>query len=171
MNGLTSYHAGEALKKYGLNALPQKQKTSALKVLIRQIQNPLAYLLLGAILLSLVIGDQLDSILIGAILILNTFLGFWQEYKASRELETLRKLEVENARVERDGKQIEISATLLVPGDLVILESGDRIPADGQILESYSLQVNESILTGESLPVAKSDKLDENMVFFGTTAT
>lgn len=171
MNGLTSQKASKLQKIYGLNQLPQKQKTSALKVFIKQLQNPLAYLLTGAIVLSFVIGDKLDGILIGAILILNTILGFWQEYKASRELEALKKLEVEYARVVRDGKQIEISSTFLVPGDLVILESGDRIPADGQIIESYSLQVNEAILTGESLPAAKSSKKDENLVFFGTTVT
>ncbi len=129
-----------------------------MKVLIRQLQNPLSYLLLGAIILSFIIGDELDSILIGAILFLNTALGFWQEYKASKELEALRKLEVEYCRVERDGKQIEIEAQRIVPGDLVILEAGDKIPADGQILESFSLEVNESILTGESMPVAKTVK-------------
>lgn len=169
--GLTSYQAKEALNKYGPNQLPSKQETSALKVLVRQFQNPLSFLLLGAIVLSFVIGDQLDGFLIGAILLLNTFLGFWQEYKASRELETLRKFEVENVRVVRDGKQIEIPSTAIVPGDVLILESGDKIPADGRILESYSLQVNEAILTGESLPVAKSTKAQENLVFFGTTVS
>ncbi|HCE30715.1 hypothetical protein A2778_03390 [Candidatus Daviesbacteria bacterium RIFCSPHIGHO2_01_FULL_40_24] len=171
MIGLTTHQAEELLKKYGLNALPQKQNSSALKVFLKQVQNPLSYLLIGAVVLSFVIGDKLDAFLIAAILILNTILGFWQEYKASRELEALRKLEVEYARVERDGRQIEISSSLLVPGDLVILESGDRIPADGKIAECYSLQVNESILTGESLPVIKSDKKDENLVYFGTTVT
>ncbi|MBI2196776.1 cation-translocating P-type ATPase [Candidatus Daviesbacteria bacterium] len=169
--GLTTQQAKEALAKYGLNQLPLKQQTSALKVLIKQLQNPLSFLLLGAIILSFIIGDSLDGFLIAAILILNTFLGFWQEYKASKELETLRKLEVEYCRVERGGKQIEIRASEIVPGDLAILESGDRIPADGEILESYALEVNESILTGESLPVKKTTKKDENLVFFGTTVT
>lgn len=167
--GLTSYQAKEALIKYGPNQLPSKQETSALKVLVRQFQNPLSFLLLGAIVLSFVIGDHLDGFLIGAILLLNTFLGFWQEYKASRELEALRKLEVEYSRVERNGKQIEVAAAEIVPGDIVILESGDRIPADGQVLESYALEVNESILTGESLPVKKTTKKQENLVFFATT--
>ena len=169
--GLTSEQAREAQIKYGPNQLPSKRQTSALKVLVRQFQNPLSYLLLGAIILSLIIGDRLDSFLIAGILVLNTILGFWQEYKASRELETLRKLEVEYCRVERDGKQIEIAANEIVPADLVILESGDRIPADGVVLENFSLEVNESILTGESLPVMKSTKEDENLVFFGTTVT
>lgn len=169
--GLSSYQVKEKLKKYGLNQLPQKKTTTALEVLVRQIKNPLFFLLLAATLLSAVIGDKLDSFLIGGILILNAILGFWQEYKASKELEALRKLEVEYARVERDGKQIEIPSIQIVPGDIVILESGDRIPADGQLLEAHSLQVNESILTGESLPLAKSIKRQENLVFFATVVT
>lgn len=171
IQGLTSYQAVEQLKKYGLNRLPEKKTTSVLEVLIRQVKNPLSYLLLAATILSAVIGDKLDSFLIGGILVLNTLLGFWQEYKASKELDALRKLEVEYARVERDGRQLEIPASQIVPGDVVILESGDKIPADGQLLESHVLQINESILTGESLPVQKSAKKEENLVFFATTVT
>lgn len=169
--GLSSYQVKEKLKKYGLNQLPQKKTTSALEVLVRQIKNPLSFLLLAATILSAVIGDKLDSFLIGGILILNTLLGFWQEFKASKELSALRKLEVAYARVERGGKQIEIPSVQIVPGDVVILESGDRIPADGELLEAHSLQINESVLTGESLPVIKSLKKEENLVFFATTVT
>ncbi|MBI2329977.1 ATPase, partial [Candidatus Daviesbacteria bacterium] len=151
--GLTSHQAKEALKKYGLNKLPEKKTTSVIEVLARQLKNPFSFLLLGATVLSFIVGDKLDAFLIGGILVLNTLLGFWQEYKASKELEALRKLEVAYSRVERDGKQIEVPATEIVPGDLVILEAGDRIPADGQLLEAHVLQINESILTGESLPV------------------
>lgn len=167
--GLTAYQAKQLLAKYGPNNLPQKKGASTFRILLSQIRNPLSILLLGAIILSLAIGDKLDSFLIGAILILNTILGFWQEYKASKELEALHKLQVEYARVVRDGKQIEVLSTEIVPGDVVVLESGDKIPADGQILEAYGLQVNESILTGESLPVIKSAKEQENLLFFGTT--
>lgn len=166
--GLTSKQAKEALKEYGLNQLPEKKTTSAAGVFIRQIKNPFTYLLLGAVILSVFVGDKLDSFLIGGILVLNIFLGFWQEFKASKELETLRRMEVGYSRVLRDGKQIEILSTELVPGDVVILESGDKVPADAQILESFSLQVNESILTGESLPVMKSQRSEENLIFFGT---
>jgi len=169
--GLTSQQAEAALIKFGPNQLPQKKTSSALRVFINQIKNPLSYLLLGAVILSLVIGDKLDAFLIGAILVFNVILGFWQEYKASKELEALKKFEVDYVRVLRNGKQVEISSIELVPGDMVILESGDRIPADGQILESFSLQVNESILTGESLPVLKTNKENENQVFFGTTVS
>lgn len=169
ISGLSSHQAQEALKKIGLNTLPQKRGISAFKVLLRQIKNPFAFLLFGAVLLSLAVGDILDVFLIAAILVLNIVLGFWQEYKASKELEALKKFEVEFARVIRDGKEIEIPSTHLVPEDIVILESGDKVPADGQIIESYLLQVNESVLTGESLPVAKTNKTSENLVFFGTT--
>lgn len=169
MTGLTSRQAHEALKKYGPNLLPQKRNASALALLIRQIQNPLSLLLFGAVILSTVIGDILDGSLIAGILILNTALGFWQEYKASKELEALKSFEVQSCRVVRDGKEIEIPASEIVPADLVILEAGDKIPADGEIIESYSLQINESILTGESLPIIKTSKKGENSLFFGTT--
>lgn len=167
--GLTSQQAKEALLKFGLNRLPQKGGVSILTLLLRQIQNPLSLLLFGAIGLSVLVGDILDGVLIAAILVLNTALGFWQEYKASKELAALRSFEVATSRVLRDGKEIEIPSSEIVPQDLVVLESGDRIPADGQLLEAYSLQVNESVLSGESLPIMKSTKTDENSVFFGTT--
>lgn len=169
--GLTSHQAKEQLRKYGLNELPQKKTISALEVFLRQIKNPFSLLLFGAAVLSFVIGDRIDSFFIAGILVLNALLGFWQEYKASKELEALRKLEVAYARVERDGKQVEIPSNEIVPGDVVILEPGDRIPADGQLLETHSLQINESVLTGESLPVQKSTKQEENLVFFATTVT
>lgn len=167
--GLTSAQAAALLKKYGLNQLPAKNGISTVKILLNQIQNPLSYILIVAITLSYLIGDTLDTLLIFGIWSLNIALGFWQEYKASKEMEALRKFEVLATRVIRDGKQIEIAATGIIPSDLVVLEPGDRVPADGQIIESYSLQVNESILTGESLPVAKSTKKDGNLLFFGTT--
>ncbi len=167
--GLTSAQAVLLLKKFGYNQLPVKGDASFAKILLNQIQNPLSYILIVAITLSYLIGDILDTLLIFGIWLLNVVLGFWQEYKASKEMEALRKFEVLKTRVIRDGKQVETLATEIVPGDLVILESGDRVPADGRIVESYSLQINESILTGESLPVAKSDKLNENLLFFGTT--
>lgn len=169
--GLTSHEAGIRLEKYGLNQLPERRTTTALEVLIRQVKNPLSFLLLAAALLSAVIGDKIDSFLIGAILVLNTFLGFWQEYKASKELEALRKLEVEYSRVLRDGRESQIPASQIVPGDIVILEAGERVPADGSLIEAHTLGVNESILTGESLPVAKLLKKDENLLYFATIVT
>lgn len=167
--GLTSKEAAELLKKYGPNQLPTKQGVSALRVFIKQINNPFTLLLGAAIILSFVIGDALDGSLILGILVLNISLGFWQEYKTSRELEALRSLEVLYSRVIRDETQQEIPAWQIVPKDLVILEPGDKIPADGTLIESISLQVNESSLTGESLPVVKSISPSDNQVFFGTS--
>ncbi|MBI2017828.1 cation-translocating P-type ATPase [Candidatus Daviesbacteria bacterium] len=176
MTGLTSAEAKQALEKFGPNLLPQKGGISILNIFINQIKNPFTIVLTTAIVLSFIVGDKIDGILIGAILVLNTFLGFWQEYKASKELEALRSLEVLTSRIIRDGREVEISASEIVPQDVVILEAGDKVPADGKLLESYSLQVNESILTGESLPVIKSrthpsfgGKNDEDQLFFGTT--
>lgn len=170
MNGLTTTEAREALAKYGPNLLKQKGNLSALKILLNQLKNPFSVVLALAVGLSVVVGDVIDGILIGAILVLNAILGFWQEFKASKELEALRSFEVLYSRVIRDGKEVEIPSSEIVPGDLVILEAGDKIPADGQLLESFSLQVNESSLTGESLPIIKSIKSSqESEVFFGTT--
>lgn len=170
MNGLTTHQAQEALKKYGLNLLPQKGSSSGFKIFFNQLKNPFSLVLTLAVGLSIFVGDLIDGILIGAILVLNAILGFWQEYKASKELEALKSFEVLNIRVIRDGKEVEIPSSEIVPEDYVILEAGDKIPADGILLESFSLQVNESSLSGESLPVIKSTKSPpESEIFFGTT--
>ncbi|MBI2022005.1 calcium-translocating P-type ATPase, PMCA-type [Candidatus Daviesbacteria bacterium] len=166
--GLTSAKAKELLLRDGLNELPEKRRSSVAKLFISQIKNLMALLLLVASVLAFLVGDKLDGVLILLILILNAALGFWQEYKASKELEALRKLEVASSRVIRDGRQIEISSKEIVVGDLVILESGDKIPADGLIVESSQMLVNESSLTGESLPSLKSNLEGDNQVYFGT---
>ena len=167
--GLSTKQAQDALKKYGPNLLPKKGGSSALKIFFSQIQNPFAVVLIIASFLSLLVSDKVDALLIGAILILNIVLGFWQEFKASKELEALRSLEVLYSRVYRDGREAQILSLEIVPQDIVILEPGDKIPADGIVNESISLQVKESILTGESLPVIKTNKNEENQLFFGTT--
>lgn len=167
-NGLSNDQVAALLSQYGLNILPDKAKNSAFSLLFSQFKNVLSLLLIIAAITSYIIGDKIDTILITLILILNAFLGFWQEYKASRELAALRKLEVSTSRVIRDGKQIEIPSSNLVPGDLIVLESGDKIPADSRIVESYELTVNESALSGESLPVVKTLEKDDNEIYFGT---
>ncbi len=167
MVGLTTSQAQDFLKKYGPNTLPQKHNLSALKVLVNQLKNPFSLVLVIAVLLSFVVGDAVDAILIGTIFLLNTLLGFWQEYKASKELEALKSFEVLTSRVIRDGIEKEIPAYEIVPEDVVILESGDKVPADGEILENYSIEINESILTGESMPVIKTKQ--DNKLYFGTT--
>lgn len=170
--GLTTSQAQELLKEYGLNELPYKENFSALELLISQFKNVLSILLIIATALSFLVGEKVDGFLILLILVMNAGLGFWQEFKASKELEALRKLEVTTTRVLRDGKEVEIAATQLVPGDIIILESGDKIPADATLLESIDLMVNESALTGESVPVEKDTKdYAANTLFFGTSVT
>ncbi len=167
-SGLSSIQARDYLEKYGLNKLPDKSTSTTVQLIFNQFKNLLTLLLLSAALIAFLIGDRIDSILILTILILNTGLGFWQEYKASKELQALRKLEISTTRVIRDGIEAKIPSYELVPGDIVLLESGDKIPADGSLLESYELSVNESALTGESLPVTKTTAREDNSVYFGT---
>ena len=171
ISGLTSEEVAKKLAEFGLNQLPDRSKTSALKLLFNQFKNFLTLILVVAMVISFLLGDSIDGFLILVVLVLNGALGFWQEYKASKELEALRKMEVSTSRVLRDGVEIKIPSFNLVPGDVVLLESGDKIPADGNLIETYSLSVNESALTGESLPVLKSTKSGENAVFFGTVIT
>lgn len=167
--GLSQTDASILFKKFGPNELPSKAEVSQLKLLVSQFKNALVLLLVIAALISYFVGNKLDSVLIFVIIILNASMGFWQEYKASKELEALRKLEVATTRVIRDGKQIEISALNIVPGDIIILESGDKIPADAKIIESYKFSVNESALTGESVPVYKTPDPSDGDIYFGTT--
>lgn len=169
--GLTTSEAKRILSEVGSNQLPSKKTYSVLKLLSAQFRNLLIWLLIFASLLSFLVGHPTDSILILVILVLNVGLGFWQEFKASKELEALRKLEVAFSRVIRDGKQVQIASTEIVPGDIVVLEAGDKIPADGILALSYEICVNESALTGESLPVVKTIQKDENGLFFGTNVT
>lgn len=167
--GLLSTEASRYLSQYGLNELPSKKPASVFALLLSQSKNILTLILALAAVLSLFIGDKVDAILIMIILLLNTFLGFWQEYKASKELEALKKLEIIYSRVIRDGKEQEVSARKLVPGDIVVLDAGSNIPADGILIKSATLTVNEASLTGESVPVLKTTKEGENELFFGTS--
>jgi Ca2+-transporting ATPase len=131
-----------------LNQLPDRARTSALRLLVNQFKSFLVLMLLFAAVVSFLLGDNVDGLLILVTLVLNGALGFWQEYKASKELAALRKMEVSESRVIRNGQEMKISSILLVPGDIVLLESGDKVPADGIVLEAFRLSVNESSLTG-----------------------
>lgn len=171
IKGLTTGEAQEILKKVGSNELPSKKTYSVLKLISSQFKNLLIWLLIFSSLLSFLVGHATDSILILVILGLNIGLGFWQEFKASKELEALRKLEVAFSRVIRDGKQIQLSSKEIVPGDVVVLEAGDKIPADGILVHGFEVNVNESALTGESVPVVKTTEDEENDLFFGTNVS
>ncbi|MBT3416646.1 cation-translocating P-type ATPase [Candidatus Woesearchaeota archaeon] len=175
--GLNLEEASYRLKKHGKNKIIHEKKISKLKILFRQIKNPLVYILLAAILISTVIGEYLDSIVIFAIVVLNSSLGYYQEYKAEKALELLKKISAPNARVLRNKRIRLIPAENVVPGDIIVLETGDKIPADARLLKVTNLKVNESTLTGESNPISKSiNSIQEtkiiadqkNMAFAGT---
>lgn len=154
--GLTASEASVRLSQYGPNALPEAQPPSLASVFLRQFLSPLIYILLAAALVSLVLSDVKDALFIAAVLLVNGIIGTAQEYSAGQAAAALRKLEQRNASVIRDGARQVIDARKLVPGDFVLLEAGGRVPADLQLVESTDLQCDESLLTGESMPVKKS---------------
>lgn len=168
MKGLTAGEAHKLLSVHGLNKLPEAKLPSPLSILLNQFKNLFSLMLTAAVVISFFLGDVLDGSLILVILVLNSGLGFWQEYKASREIKALREYEPPKSRVIRDGKEQEILSENLVPGDIVVLSAGDKIPADGFITDGYELNINESSLTGESIPVIKSRQTENNEVFLGT---
>ncbi len=178
--GLTKEEAARRLQEYGPNALISKKNISPLVIFIEQFKDYLILILLAATVISLVIGETLDAIVIMVIVLFAAGLGFIQEYRAEKAMEALKKMAAPTARVMRGGDEVEIPARELVPGDVVILKAGDRIPADGRILEGFSLKIEEAALTGESLAVEKiaesikGERLPlgdrRNMVYMGTTA-
>lgn len=155
MSGLAAAEASARLAHYGPNALPEKRPLSLASVFLRQFLSPLIYVLLIAAIVSLVLSDVKDALFIGVVLLINGIIGTAQEYSAGRAAAALRQLEQPNAWVIRDGAQQEIAARDLVPGDLVLLEAGSRVPADLRLVESADFQCDESLLTGESMPVKK----------------
>lgn len=167
--GLTTQEAEQYIAQHGRNEIVQKPAHSAFDIFIRQFKNPLVLLLFIATAISFLLGNTLEGVLILAIVILNAFLGFFQEYRAERALEALKKIAVSIVRVLRDGTQREIDSKLLVPGDVIFLEEGNKVPADARLVESLHLEVDEAALTGESLPVSKEvAKSDEINLLMGT---
>ena len=163
--GLNEEEVTKRLEKYGKNEFQQFHRCRAIKILFDQFSSLLIIILILAAVLSLLLGEVFDAIAIFAVLILNAVLGFIQEYKAEKALEELEKIETLDARVIRDGEEKTIDASLLVPGDIVLLYEGEKIPADCRVLDSVSMEVDESMLTGESLPVYKQNqKLDKELV-------
>lgn len=178
--GCTEADAKKLLEKYGKNVLVETGKKSAWKVFMEQFADLLVAILMVAAILSMVSGNMESTIVILAVLVLNALLGTMQYIKAEKTLDSLKELSAQRAKVLREGEKREISARELVPGDILLLEAGDMVGADGRILENHSLQVNESALTGESANVEKNDKeiaqkvaLAEryNMVFSGSLVT
>lgn len=157
-NGLSSSEASRRLKQFGFNVLPEKPPPSSFLIFLEQFKSPLVYVLLLAAGVTLFLRDFPDMVIILLAVFLNTVLGFYQERQAKRALYALKKILVPQARVIRDGKRTVVDARQLVPGDLVVLETGDKIPADGVLLKAIDLSIDQAILTGESIPMTKKSQ-------------
>ena len=176
-SGLDSNEASQRLITYGANELKKEKGKSPIKLFIGQFTNVLMIILLIAIGLSIAVGEPTDALIILAIVIASAVLGFTQEYRSEKAVEALKKMAAPNAIAIRDDKEIKIPATQLVPGDIVLLYTGDKIPADARLIETFTMKTDEAPLTGESAPVDKTtDELPSetqlndrrNMIFSGT---
>jgi Ca2+-transporting ATPase len=178
--GLSGADVGKRLAQYGPNELSQQEKASPWELFFNQFKNVLVVILIAATILSALVGEYVDAAIILVIILFCAILGFVQEYRAEKALDALKGMLAPMITVLRDGTEREVASKDLVPGDILVLEAGDRIPADGRIVELHSLQCDEAPLTGESLPVTKEvtalradapvgDR--KNMVFTGTTVT
>lgn len=154
--GLTTAEALAERKRSGWNELPRERQISPLRILARQFTGLLVLILVAAVAIAFALGETIDAIAIGMVLILNAILGFVQEWRAETALDALRSMLTPTALVLRDGKETRLPARDLVPGDLVIVSAGEGVPADLKLVSSTELRVDESVVTGESLPVAKS---------------
>jgi Ca2+-transporting ATPase len=180
-NGLTSEEAARRLARYGPNELQAARRISPWAILLQQFKNVLIIILLIAVGLSAILGHSIEAIAIAVIVLFAAGLGFVQEYRAERAIEALRQMAAPVATALRDGDDVEILARDLVPGDIILLKTGDRVPADARLIEAINLQVMEAALTGESVPVEKhtaplpdprlgvGDR--KNMVYAGTVVT
>ncbi len=179
-NGLSDKEAKKKLIEHGPNKLAEKEKVSLVKLLLRQFADVMVLILLVSTAISAFMGEMTEAVTIIAIVILNAVLGFVQEFKTEKTMEALKSLAAPAAKVLRNGKPVNIPAEEIVPGDVIMLDTGDRVPADATLLESMSLQADESLLTGESVPAEKGiilagkalDSGDrKGMVYMGTVIT
>ncbi|MFW5718583.1 MAG: cation-translocating P-type ATPase, partial [Spirochaetota bacterium] len=178
--GLSEQSAFERCERYGHNVLEEQEGVSALSLILKQLRSPLIYLLAGAAVVSVIPGHYADAAVIGAVIILNTLLGFVQEFRAEQALDSLRRMASPHARVLREGDVHTVDAADVVPGDILVLETGDRVAADARVVSSDDLEVDEALLTGESEPVLKhTQSVDadaalgdrKNMVWTSTSVT
>lgn len=178
--GLSHQEAESRLKKYGKNKLKEHKGRSIWQILLSQVLNPVIYLLTAAAILAFVFGDIPEGIAIVIVLLINTLIGFWMEYKAEKSMDALKKMDKIQSRILRDGEEKDIDAEEIVPGDILLVDSGDLIAADARIFYTTELAVDESPLTGESVPVNKTtDPLEEekslgdrtNILYKGTAVT
>ncbi len=179
--GLSNEEVGIRKERYGSNELVDRGIKSPWKILFEQLSGLMIIILIIAAVISMVLGETIDAIAILVIVVLNAILGFSQEYRAEKAMAALKKLSVPRVRVRRAGKVIELPAQELLPGDIVLIEAGNAIPADGSLITSSNLRIQESVLTGESEAVEKSSKViktnqsslgdQHNRLFMGTVAT
>lgn len=173
LDGLTSAQVLECRARYGENRLPAEKGVSAWAILFNQLKSPLVYIILAAAGISLVLGEYGDFAIIMAVVVIDVILGFVQEYQAQRTYVALKGLLKPTTTVIRDGQRVEVEVWELVPGDLVILNAGEKVPGDGELLEGTKIALDEAILTGESEPVSKQAfsvaGADPAQVFMGTT--
>jgi len=178
--GLGDREAAERLERYGPNRIDRPAPMARWKILVRQFRSPLIYVLLAAGAVALLLGEIADALFIAAVLLLNALIGFVNEFRADREVYSLATLVTSRARVHRDGRVVDVDAECIVPGDLLVLEGGVRIGADLRLVEEHDLRVDESLLSGESMPVEKDASVTlpaetplaerRNMVFAGSMA-
>nr|WP_255255984.1 cation-translocating P-type ATPase [Criblamydia sequanensis]CDR35275.1 P-type ATPase [Criblamydia sequanensis CRIB-18] len=178
--GLSGEEAEKRLQKFGPNQLPEQKRVSPLTLLINQFSSFIVWTLIAAAFIAGFLGEWVDATAIGVIVVLNGLLGFFQEFRADKSLAALRKMATLSSKVIRNGELQTIPSEKIVPGDLVLIEAGDRIPADGRITQSIELSTQEAALTGESMPIHKiADALEKpdlsvgdkkNMGFLGTVA-
>ena len=180
--GLTTAQVEERLIKYGENKLKEGKKKSIIRMFLEQLNDWLIYILLGATVLTIIVGEYADAIIILAVVLINAVIGVIQEEKASKAVEALKKLATPKAVVRRNGNLEEIDSNLIVPGDIIVLDAGRYVPADLRLISSSNLQIEESALTGESVPSEKfagheydTDKVplgdQKNMAFSSTLVT
>ncbi len=154
--GINAEEAAQRLNYYGKNKLPSKKQISLMQIILHQVISPLIFILVAAAIASLLIGEGKDAIFIFLVILINSGLGAYQEYNAEKSASGLQRLLKINARVKRAGQETEIPSEQLVPGDIVLLESGVKVPADMRLIDTSNLSVDESFLTGESVAAAKS---------------
>jgi Ca2+-transporting ATPase len=165
-DGLSGQEAASRLAQFGPNKLAEEERISRFNILLHQFTSPLIYILLVAAVVTLLLHEYIDTGVIIAVVLLNAVVGYLQEFKAEESVRSLKRLLVAKARVVRDGREKEIPGTDLVPGDVVLLASGARVPADLRLLHANELRIDEAMLTGESLPVEKQTEpiADDNLV-------
>ena len=177
--GLTNEEAVKRLNEYGKNQLPKKKKDSVIKIFFNELKDPMVILLIFAIIASFLANEVVDAVAILFIILVDLIMGTYQENKANNTAEALENLVTAKSKVLRNGEVIQVESTEITIGDIIVLESGDKIPADLRVIESSNLTVDESILTGESITVNKNSQLVEkenaaitdcyNMLFAGTS--